>query len=70
VQVAVVEWSKIEKTRKVFELVFWTFFLRVMSGLDLLHRQRSPQDLQESLAWYKIRDTLLGGNEIRETSFS
>jgi hypothetical protein len=28
----------------------------------LLHRQRSPEDLQQFLAWYKIRDTLLWQN--------
>jgi hypothetical protein len=31
-----------------------------MSGSVLLHRQRSPEDLQQLLAWYKIRDILLG----------
>jgi hypothetical protein len=30
--------------------------------VHLLHRQRSPEDLQQLLAWYKIRDTLLGQN--------
>jgi hypothetical protein len=33
-----------------------------MSGSVLLHRQRSPEDLQLLLVWYKIRDTLLGQN--------
>ncbi len=33
-----------------------------MGGSVLLHRQRSPQDLQQLLAWYKIRDALLGEN--------
>jgi TPR repeat protein len=33
-----------------------------MSGSVLLHRQRSPQDIQQLRAWYKIRDTLLGEN--------
>jgi TPR repeat protein len=33
-----------------------------MSGSVLLHRQRSPQDLQQLVAWYKVRDTLLGQN--------
>jgi hypothetical protein len=33
-----------------------------MSGSVLFHRQRSPEDLQLPLAWYKIRDTLLGEN--------
>jgi hypothetical protein len=37
-------------------------FLRIMSDSVLLHRQRSPQDLRQLLAWYKIRDTLLGYN--------
>jgi hypothetical protein len=31
-----------------------------MSGSVLLHRQRSPDDLQQLRAWYKIRDTLFG----------
>ncbi len=43
-----------------------TFFLRIMSGSVLLHRQRSPQDLQQLLAWYKIRDTLLGQNLVKQ----
>jgi hypothetical protein len=33
-----------------------------MRGSVLLHRQLSPEDLQQFLAWYKIRDTLLGQN--------
>jgi hypothetical protein len=33
-----------------------------MSGSVLLHGQLSPEDLQQLLAWYKIRDTLLGQN--------
>jgi hypothetical protein len=37
-----------------------------MSGSVLLHRQRSPQDLQQLLAWYKIRDTLLGQNYVEQ----
>jgi hypothetical protein len=37
-----------------------------MSGSVLLHRQRSPEDLQQLLAWYKIRDTLLGQNCFEE----
>jgi hypothetical protein len=32
----------------------------------LRHRQRSPQDLQQLLAWYKIRDTLLGENHVEQ----
>jgi TPR repeat protein len=32
----------------------------------LLHRQRSPQDLQQLRAWYKIRDTLLGHNRFQQ----
>jgi hypothetical protein len=35
-----------------------------MSGSVSLHRQLSPQDLQQLLAWYKIRDTLLGENSV------
>jgi hypothetical protein len=33
-----------------------------MSGSVLLHRQRSPEDLQQVLAWNKIRDMLLRQN--------
>jgi hypothetical protein len=33
-----------------------------MSGSVLLHRQPSPEDLQQLLAWYKIRDTFFGEN--------
>jgi TPR repeat protein len=29
-----------------------------------LHRQRSAQDLQQLLAWYKVRDTLFGHNGV------
>ncbi len=36
-----------------------------MSGSVLLHRQRS-EDLQQLLAWYKIRDTLLGENRTKQ----
>jgi hypothetical protein len=39
-------------------------FLFIMSGSVLLHRQRSPEDLQQLLAWYKIRDTLFGENNV------
>jgi hypothetical protein len=35
-----------------------------MSWAALLHRQRSPEDLQQMVAWYKIRDILLGSNFI------
>jgi hypothetical protein len=35
-----------------------------MSGSVLLCRQRSPEDLQQLLAWYKIRDMLLGHNYV------
>jgi hypothetical protein len=37
-----------------------------MSDSVLLHRQRSPEDLQQLLAWYKIRDTLLGQNCVEQ----
>jgi hypothetical protein len=32
--------------------------------LEGLHRQRSPEDLQQLLAWYKVRDTLFGHNHV------
>jgi TPR repeat protein len=44
--------------------VFDVFFASSMSGSVLLHRQRSPEDLQQLLAWYKIRDTLFGENNV------
>jgi hypothetical protein len=48
----------------------WIFFLPIMSGSVLSHRQRSPEDVRQLLAWYKIRDTLLQHNcfekEIKE----
>jgi prepilin-type processing-associated H-X9-DG protein len=31
-----------------------------------VHRQLSPEDLQQLLAWYKIRGTLLGFNYARQ----
>jgi hypothetical protein len=34
----------------------------VLTGVVLLHRQRSPEDLQLLLAFNKIRDTLFGQN--------
>jgi hypothetical protein len=37
-----------------------------MSGSVLLHRQRSREDLQQLRAWYKIRDTLFGQNDVRQ----
>jgi hypothetical protein len=37
-----------------------------MSGSILLHRQRSPEDLQQLRAWYKIRDTLFGHNWLEQ----
>jgi hypothetical protein len=35
-----------------------------MSVSVLLHGQLSPEDLQELCAWYKIRDTLFGDNDV------
>jgi hypothetical protein len=37
-----------------------------MSDSDLLHRQPSPEDLQQLLPWYKVRDTLFGENDVNE----
>jgi hypothetical protein len=37
-----------------------------MSGSVLVRRQRSPEDLQQLLAWYKIRDMLLGQNCVKQ----
>jgi hypothetical protein len=37
-----------------------------MSGSVLLHRQRSLEDLQQLRAWYKIRDTLFGENNVKQ----
>jgi hypothetical protein len=39
-----------------------------MSGSGLLHRQLSPEDLQQLRAWYKIRDTLVGRKWPNRTS--
>jgi hypothetical protein len=51
------------KTRN-FELLFYLCFV-AMSKAAVVHRQRSPEDLQQVLAWYKIRDTLLGRNSVQ-----
>jgi TPR repeat protein len=37
-----------------------------MSGSILLHRQLSPEELQQYLAWYRIRDTLCGANDVQQ----
>jgi hypothetical protein len=37
-----------------------------MSGSVLLHRQLSAKDLEQLVAWYKIRDTLLGENCVEQ----
>jgi hypothetical protein len=54
------------ENRKVQKFMAFSFlrklFFRAMSGSVLLHPQRSPQDLQQLLAWYKVRDTFLGLN--------
>jgi hypothetical protein len=39
-----------------------------MSGSVLLHRQCTPQNLQQLLAWYKVRDTFVGQNGIKRGS--
>jgi hypothetical protein len=41
-------------------IILLIFFLRIMSGSVLVHCQRSLEDLQQLVAWYKIRGTLLG----------
>jgi hypothetical protein len=48
------------------EFGFCPFAIFSMSGSVLLHRQLSPRDLQQLLAWYKIRDTLLGLNYVQQ----
>jgi hypothetical protein len=40
----------------------------MMSGSVLPLRQRSPADLQQFLAWYKIRDTFFGQNNVEQDS--
>ncbi len=45
---------------------FLDFVLHIMSGSVLLHRQLSPEDLQQLLVWYKVRDTLLGQNCVKQ----
>jgi hypothetical protein len=37
-----------------------------MSGSVLLHHQLSLEDLQQLLAWYKIRDMLFGANRVKK----
>jgi hypothetical protein len=37
-----------------------------MSGSVLLHRQLSSEDLEQLLAWYKVRDSLLGENRFKQ----
>jgi TPR repeat protein len=49
-----------------FKDFFGHFFLCIMSGSVLLHHQRSPEDLHQLLAWYKIRDTLFGENYVKQ----
>jgi hypothetical protein len=57
--------------KKVFFIFFFAdlphvIFFRIMSGSVSLHRQLSPEALQQLLAWYKIRDTLLGENKTKQ----
>jgi hypothetical protein len=57
------------QSRELFlclSIVFGHFFLPIMSGSILLHRQRSPEDLQQLLAWYKVRDTFFGRNFVEQ----
>jgi hypothetical protein len=35
-----------------------------MRAAILLHRQRCPEDLQQLLVWYKIRDIFFGENNV------
>jgi hypothetical protein len=37
-----------------------------MSGSVLFHQQLSPEHLQQLLAWYKVRDSLLGENRFKQ----
>jgi hypothetical protein len=58
--------SEIRTTIFIFVfLEFWAFFVRVMSGC-VLHRRRSPEDLEQLRAWYRIRVMLLGRTEHQE----
>jgi hypothetical protein len=45
----VVKLSKITMSKLEKYLVLWTFFIRIMSGSVLLHRQLSPEGLQNFL---------------------
>jgi hypothetical protein len=40
--------------------------LEMSRAAGLVHRQRSPEDVQQLLAWYKIRDTLFGANNVKQ----
>jgi hypothetical protein len=58
--------SERPKLVRVSVVYFKHFFFSKMSGSVLLHRQRSPEDVQQLLAWYKIRDTLFGANYVKQ----
>jgi hypothetical protein len=53
--------NKNTESRKFASLVCFSKMSRVAV---LLHRQCSPEDLQQLRAWYKIRDTFLGHNYV------
>jgi hypothetical protein len=41
-------------------------FSKMSRAAVVLHRQLSLEDLQQLLAWYKVRDTLLGQNHVEQ----
>jgi hypothetical protein len=53
--------KKVASIANLFASVLGIFVL-IMSGSVVLHRQLSPQDLQQLRAWCKIRDILFGDN--------
>jgi hypothetical protein len=57
---------KLEMCLIQFSEHFCRLFLDIISGSVLLHRQRSPEYLQQLLAWYKIRDTFFGENRFEQ----
>jgi hypothetical protein len=50
-----------------FFLFFFSSSLKVLNtirGAIALHYERSPEEIQQVLAWYKVRDTLFGENYV------
>jgi hypothetical protein len=54
--------SNVPSSKKKKKKAFFEMYTR---AAVLLHRQRSPEELQQLIAWYKIRDTFFGQNNAR-----